>query len=115
MAFSEIELKQLEKTLDAYLASNRPPEHLRDKVDLAYRIVRQSVELYEVRAYWRDPTVKIEEPFAKATFVGTRKQWKVFWMRSDRRGHGYEPMPLVSSLESFLALVKRDPHGCFNG
>ena len=115
MAFSELELKQLGKILDAYLASNRPPDSLRDKVDLAYRIIKQSVELYEIRPRWKEPTVKIEEPFAKATFVGTRKQWKVFWMRSDRRWHGYEPMPLVSSLESFLDLVKRDPHGCFHG
>lgn len=115
MAFDELELKRIEETLDAYLASNRPPEHLRDKLDLAYRITKQSVELYEVRPYWRDPSVKIEEPFAKATFVATRKLWKVFWMRSDLKWHSYEPMPVVSSLESFFALVKRDPHGCFHG
>jgi hypothetical protein len=34
----------------------------------------------------------------------------VFWMRSDLKWHGYEPVPEVRSLAEFLAVVGRDEY-----
>lgn len=115
MAFSEIELKRCEKALAQYLERRRPPAHLRDQIDLSYRIEKQSVEIFEIRPDWQDRTIKRESPVAKATYVQTKKLWKIFWMRQDLKWHGYQPTPEVKTLEAFLKVVERDEHGCFWG
>lgn len=52
---------------------------------------------------------------AKATYVRTQECWKVFWLRADLKWHSYSPMPVVDSIEKFLALVEADNHACFFG
>lgn len=115
MAFSDLELKHCEKALAAFLERSRLPAHLRDQVDISYKITGHSVEIYEVRSGWQDPTKKMETPVAKATFVRTQDHWKVYWMRRDLKWHGYEPAPEVRTIEAFLDAVDRDEFGCFFG
>jgi len=115
MAFSELELKRCEKIMAQYLERRRPPAHLRDQLDLSCRITGQSVELFEIRPDWQDRTIKRESPVAKATYVQTKKLWKIFWMRQDLKWHGYQPKPEVKNLETFLNVVDGDKHGCFFG
>src|SRR5687767_11987845 len=98
MALTQIELQQCKKALAQFLERRRPPEHIRDRLDIAYRISGQSVEIFEIRPDWQDASKKIETPVAKATFVRTRNRWKVLWMRRDLKWHGYEPNPEVHSL-----------------
>ncbi len=57
----------------------------------------------------------MEHPIAKATFVRSTALWKIFWMRSDLKWHGYEPLPVVGSIEKFLATVEKDEYACFWG
>ena len=38
MAFSEFEIKRIQKVVGQYIEKHRPPEHLRDEVDLSFRI-----------------------------------------------------------------------------
>ena len=115
MAFSEFEIKRCEKLVGQYVESRRPPVHIRNDLDLAFRIKGQSVEIFEIRPAWRKPGVKMESSVAKATFVKTQKIWKIYWMRSDLKWHGYQPDPEVKSLEQFLEIVERDEYGCFYG
>ena len=115
MAISEFETKRWEKAIEAFMAKRRPPAHIRNELDLGYRIVNQSVELFEIRPQWRNPSEKMETPVAKATYVKTQKLWKVFWQRADMQWHSYAPMPAVQSLEEFLDLVAEDKHACFFG
>jgi hypothetical protein len=115
VSFSELELKRHERDLARFMARRRPPAHIRPKLDLGYRIDRQSVEIFEIRPDWRDKTSKRETAFAKATYVRTRNHWRVFWMRADLKWHGYEPNYEVHSLEEFLVVVDRDEHCCFFG
>jgi hypothetical protein len=115
MAFSEFETKRYERVVGEFLDRRRPPVHLRDKVDIGYRIERQSIEIFEIRPVWNDPGEKMEPPIAKATYVKSSDSWKVFWMRADMKWHGYGPDPLVKTLEEFLELVNEDSHGCFWG
>lgn len=116
MAFSEFETRRLEKILGAFIDQHRPPSHLRPKLDLAFRIKGQSVEIVEVRPRWRGaPGETREHPAAKATYVKTQGLWRVFWMRADLKWHGYPPMPRAKSIEKFLALVAEDKHACFFG
>jgi len=115
MAFSEFELKKIQKAVGRYIEKHRPPAHLRNEVDLSFRISGQSVEIFEIRPLWSDPREKIEEPVAKATFVKSTKSWKVYWQRADLKWHRYEPDPEVSSIEEFIRLVEDDEYASFFG
>lgn len=98
-----------------FVEQRRPPPYLRSEVDFAFRVVDQSVELFEVRAHWQDRNRKTENPIAKAKFNKTKKNWKVYWNRADLKWHSYKPAPEVATLEEFLALVQEDKHACFFG
>jgi hypothetical protein len=92
-----------------------PRVHLRAEVDLAFRIQGQSVEIFEIRPDWMDGTQKIEERVAKATYQESKRVWKVYWQRADLEWHVYQPMPEVTALEQFVAIVDADQYGCFFG
>ena len=115
MALTEIDIKRCEKIVGAFVERRRPPRHLRAKVDLAFRIRGQSVELFEIRPAWNDATRILEHPFAKATYDRSKRIWKIYWRRADLKWHGYEPVPEVESLEQFVAVVDADAYGCFFG
>jgi len=115
MALSEFETKKVEKEVSAFIAQHRPPPHIRPELDLGFRVSGQSVEIFEVRPAWKDPSTKIEHPVAKATFVKSRGVWKVYWMRADLKWHSYPAAPTVGSVGKFLSLVDEDKHACFFG
>ncbi len=114
MAFSELETRRYTKIMEQYIENRRPPVHIRDKLDIGFRIKGQSVEIFEIRPAWREPATKIESGVAKTTYVRTQKFWKVFWMRADLKWHGYDPGK-VRTLEEFLIVVDDDEYGCFWG
>lgn len=115
MALDDLERKRIEKAMDAFLARRRPPPHIRPDLDIGYRIDGQSVEILEIRPQWDDRSIIHQYPVAKATWVRTRRKWKVFWKRADLKWHGYEPAPEVPSIERFLAVVDEDAYCCFFG
>ncbi len=115
MSLSEFEQKKYEREVRAFVEKRRPPPHLRDELDLGFRLKGQSVEIFEIRPLWRNPEKKIEEAVAKATYVKDRKIWRVFWQRADLKWHRYDPVPEVSSLQEFLTLVDQDEYACFFG
>ncbi|TKB07051.1 DUF3024 domain-containing protein [Desulforhopalus sp. IMCC35007] len=115
MALSEFEIKRTEKLVAKFLESRRPEPHVRTKLDFSFRMKNQSVEIFSIRPQWDKPENIIEEPVAKATFVKTKKMWKLYWMRADLKWHSYQPLAESTSLEKVLAEIGRDPHGCFWG
>lgn len=115
MALSEFEIKRLEKLASGYVEANRPPAHIRPELDLGFRISDQSLELFEIRPRWDDPSEILEHPFAKTTFVKKTRSWKIYWMRQDLKWHRYDPVPEVASLEEFLSVVTEDALACFHG
>ena len=112
MALTEIELRRCEKAIAAFMSIRRPPAHLRDELDLDYRVDGRSVEIFEIRPDWKEPAIRRERPVAKATFVRAQNHWKVFWMKRDGKWHSYEGNSTVRSLEAFLDIVNRDDFGC---
>ncbi|MFC4623307.1 DUF3024 domain-containing protein [Comamonas nitrativorans] len=52
---------------------------------------------------------------AKATWIRTKKAWKVYWRRADLRWHSYEPLAHVRTPDKVLEGVDADPYGCFWG
>ncbi len=115
MSLSEFEIKKIEKTVGEYIERNRPPVHIRNKLDLGYIVKDQSVEIFEIRPLWNNPEDKIEASVAKATYVKNKKIWKVYWQRADLKWHKYVPDPEVKYIEQFVAIVERDDHACFWG
>ena len=55
MAFTEFEKKKYEMIVSEFIKKRRPPLHVRDKVDLNFRIEEQSVEIFEIRPMWQNP------------------------------------------------------------
>ncbi len=115
MAISEFEIKRIEKLVGQFVESKRPPEHIRERVDLSFRITGQSVEIFEVRAQRNEASSMIEVPVAKVTYVKSTKEWKLYWMKSDMKWHGYKPFPISKSLETVLEAVEQDAYSCFWG
>lgn len=115
MTISEFEIKKVQKAAEQFLFRKRPPAHIRNELDLGYKIEGQNIEIMEIRPDWQDNTIIREYPIAKATFVKSKKHWRVFWQRADLKWHGYEPAPTVKSIEDFLVLVEEDAYACFFG
>lgn len=115
MAFTEFEIKRIERELGKFLEKRRPPADIRNEVDLNYRVEGQSITIFEIRPNWRDPSIIIEIPIAKTTYVKTKKNWKIFWQRADMKWHSYQPAPIVKSIEEFIQIVDQDLHRCFFG
>lgn len=115
MALSEFETKRFQKAVSAFIERRRPPPHIRPKLDLAFRLTNQSVEIFEIRPVWDNPKETIDHPVAKATYVKSRQIWKVYWMRADFRWHPYSWIPQVKTVEQFLSLVDEDKYACFFG
>ena len=115
MGFSEFEIEKYKKIVREYVEKHRPPPHIRNEVDLSFRVKGQSVEIFEIRPMWNNPNETIEESVAKATYVKSRNIWKIFWQRADLKWHSYEPEPEVNTLEEFLKVVEEDEYCCFYG
>ena len=115
MSLSEFEIKRIEKKVGEFIENKRPPAHLRNELDLGFKIKDQSIEIFEIRPLWNNPEKKIESPVAKATYVKKKNIWKVYWQRADLKWHSYEPKSEVKSIEQFVSLVEQDKHFCFWG
>ena len=115
MAFNDLERKRIEKLVGAFVEELRPPPHIRPQLDFGFHVTGQSIELFEIRPQWDKPEITHEHPFAKATFVRAKDRWKIYWQRADLKWHEYEPVRDVSTVEEFLAVVKKDEYSCFFG
>jgi hypothetical protein len=115
MSFNDIETARIRRVMDAFLAKRRPAPAIRHQVDLQYSINGQSVEITEVRPAWDDPSVIIQHPVAKTTYVRTAQEWRIFWMRGNLKWHRYELAAAVKSVEAFAEVVERDEACCFFG
>lgn len=115
MPLSEFEIKRVEKLVGQYIEKRRPEPHIRNELDIAFRISNQSFEIYTIRPQWNDPTKKLESPLAKATYVKSHKIWKLYWMRADLKWHRYTPLSETNSLEKVIETIDKDQYACFWG
>jgi hypothetical protein len=115
MAFDNLQTLEIIETMNIFLESIRPPESIRDQLDIGYLIEENSILIVEIRPQWNKPEIIRQTPVAKTTFVKSKNHWKVFWMRADLKWHSYTPEPFVTSLKSFTKLVQEDKHSCFFG
>ena len=115
MAFSEFEQQKLAAELSQFIAPRRPRPEIRDQLDIAFKIENQSVILFEIRPRFDKSEVKLELPFAKATYSKKEDIWKIYWLRGNLQWYPYPPTPTVDELSEFLSVIEEDKHGCFWG
>ena len=115
MAFTESQRKAVEAELTLFIARRRPPEHIRDRLDLGYRCEDSSLVIFEIRPRWNNPSERTKHPVAKARYYKSRDTWTIYWMRADLKWHIYPPLPEVTHIREFLNEVDSDPNACFWG
>jgi hypothetical protein len=114
MAFSELELKRIERTVGG-LCRKRSPMHLKDKLRLEYSVKGHDVVIYERRPRWDNPQESMESPAAKIKFVRSANKWRLYWMRADLKWHEYPGFSTSEDLADLVQEVDADPYGCFFG
>ncbi len=115
MSFNDIEKKKIENELNRYIDKRRPPIEIRHKVDIGFKMEKNSIIIFEIRPNWKNPSEINEIPISKTTFNKTKNVWNIFWKRADLKWHKYVPNPEVNSVSEFITIVDKDDHGCFWG
>ncbi len=113
MAISKLERSRIEVLLTEYC--DRVPERVRDQLRHTFTISPTSVELFEERPAFRNPSEWRRHPVAKFRFIATRKLWALYCRHRDLKWHSYELLPQAGSFEIPLREVQRDPTGIFWG
>ena len=115
MALNDIEKLNCQKIVAEYVKRIRPKPDLRDQIDIAFRVDKQSVVIFEIRPNIQNSNEKMEIPVAKATYVRTYDVWKIYWQRADLKWHSYKPQAEVANTQGFIAVVEDDQYACFWG
>lgn len=115
MAFSELELKRIDRIVGGLCRRCSPPEHA-DELRTVYEVVGHAVSVYEERPPWDGIGEWTRFGVARFRFYRSRGEWLLFWMRANGRWERYEPLDeMPSDLASLVALVEADEYGAFFG
>jgi len=114
MAFNEIELKRIDRLVGT-MCRERIPAHIKDELELIYRIKGHDVTIFEKRPDWDDPAENMEIPVAKLKYVRTKKEWRLYWQRRDLKWHAYDLLSSGPDLKELVDEIDEDPYCCFFG
>ena len=121
MPIPELELKRVERTLKEY-CDEKVPEHVRDKLRIAFRVKGNQITLYETRPmpefmmkYAKNPGEPSETEVAKFDYMPRKVSWCLKWSDRNLKWHKYDGLEDVARFEDLLEEVDRDPTGIFWG
>ena len=114
MAFSEVELKNIDEIVGGLCRRRNRPE-FKDDLSLEFNVAGHDVVIFERRPKYGARVGVTDSPVAKLKFVRTQGEWRLFWRRQDLKWHGYGRLPSSKKLERLVDEVDRDPYGCFFG
>jgi hypothetical protein len=114
MAFTEIELARIDRTVGA-LCKRRTRPDKKALLSFEYKITGHDVTMVEVRPHWDGRPGHTEGGVAKLKFSRSTGKWRLLWRRADLKWHGYEPKSSSGDLAELVAEVDKDPYGCFFG
>ena len=103
MAFSELELKRIDRTVGDLCRRNSLPQHA-NELRFACEIDGHAVSIYEQ-----------SHGIARFRFSRAQGTWALFWLRQDLTWHRYEPEPPSPDLARLVAVVEADEFGAFFG
>ena len=104
-----------EHEIKKYVESKRPPEEMRNQIDIGYTYKNKAVELFEIRPKWDEPSVIDNHPFARAKYVKTQNIWKLYWIRANGKWETYQPNPEIKNITELIEILENDKTGCFWG
>ena len=114
MAFSELELKRIDRSVGDLCRRNSLPQHA-DQLRFACEIDGHAVSIYEQRPPWCGSGPWTSHGIARFRFSRAQGSWALFWMRQDLKWHRYEPAPPSVDLAALVAVVEADEFGAFFG
>jgi hypothetical protein len=114
VAFSELELKRIDRTVGALCRRVSRPEHA-DQLRFVYEVDGHSVSIYEERPPWDGAGEWTRMGVARFRHRRTRGSWTLYWMRRDLKWHVYDADAMPGDLESLVAFVNQDECGAFFG
>ncbi|EIN5608930.1 DUF3024 domain-containing protein [Salmonella enterica] len=113
MAFTDLEYQAVKKEVHQFIESIRPPEHIRNELDIVYSINDQTIDIGEQRPVWQGkPGETSDLPSARIKYIRSLDRWKIYWMRKDMRWHLYDT---AETLTEALEVVMVDQDCCFFG
>ena len=114
MAFSEIELKRIDKIVGG-LSRQKTPQGLENELRFEYRIKNHEVLILEIRPRWDDPQEQTEMSVAKFRFNRTKNTWQLYWQRASGKWLAYNESTNSTTLDELVEVVSEDSYGCFFG
>lgn len=107
-------MQMLDQQIQELVEKMRPPEEIRDQLDIHYSFDGNELILLEVRPRWNQPEQILKMPIARARYVKARGVWKLYWMRASGAWQLYEPAEYGTIVHVFKA-IDHDKYGCFMG
>jgi hypothetical protein len=115
MSLEPLQTLDIIEVLENFLERKRPPLEIRSKLDFGYRIEGQSIFIFEIRPFWDNPSKIQHLDTVKTTFVKTKNEWAVYWMRGNLKWDKYKPCPAVKNIKALIKLIEEDEYACFWG
>jgi len=114
MAFSEFELKLIDKVIGG-LCRQKTPDALRDRLRYEYHIRDNEVFIIEVRPHWKDPQKQTETGVARFSYHPDKQLWSLSWQRINMQWVPYESHYEDRVLDTLVKEVFEDAFGVFFG
>jgi hypothetical protein len=115
VAFNELELKRIDRTVGELCRRCSPPEHA-DELRTVHDVEGHTVSMYEERPPWRGEGEWTRMGVARFRYFRSRDEWQLYWMRQDLRWHLYSPKDeMPRDLPALVALVDADAKGRSSG
>ncbi len=114
MAFSEFELKRIDKVIGG-LCRQKTPDTLRDRLRYDYLVRDNDVFITEIRPHWKDPQKKTETGVARLTYVSEKQLWTLSWQRVNLQWAPYEAHFEDRVLDALVKEISEDAFGVFFG
>jgi hypothetical protein len=86
VAFNELELKRIDRTVGELCRRCSPPEHA-DELRTVHDVEGHTVSMYEERPPWRGEGEWTRMGVARFRYFRSRDEWQLYWMRQDLRWH----------------------------
>ena len=105
----------LEQEIKQFIKEIRPPMEIRNKLDIGFTFINNSLEIFEIRPRWDDPSIIINSSVSKTKFIKSKNIWKIYWKRASGKWVLYDPQPQVRTLSEFFQILRNDDSHCFCG
>ena len=114
MPLPETERFRVEKSLSAY-CEKRVPAHVRNQVQLTFRVNGNKVLLLESRPLYSDPNEWVEMKVSQFEYNPATNCWTLYCFDRNSKRRDYDPSFKEKSFEKLLSEVDADPTGIFWG